>query len=129
MTQPLPRTYWCHLDFDGPARVSLEPQSMTTPYPGRAITWMRESVRDALTSLDRPTFDIAWAWLGDHRASEVAVRELRQGRSYTFTLPASTGGWTWRAYPVSVLPVIESCPKSTSPRRQLVPAHANGDPP
>ncbi|BDM67507.1 hypothetical protein HEK616_09940 [Streptomyces nigrescens] len=125
----LPRSYWCHRDFDGPGRGRLELQSMTTPYPGRAVTWMRESVRDALTGLDRPTFGIAWAWLGNHQASGAAIRELRQGRPYTFTLPAPDGHWTWSAHPVSVLPVIETCANAPSSRQQLVPAHANGDPP
>lgn len=129
MTQPLPRAYWCHRDFDGPGRDRLEPQTATTPFPGSAVTWMRESVRDALTDLDRPTFGVAWAWLGDHQASGAAIRELRQGRPYVFTLPTTEGRWTWRTYPVSVLPVIETCANSPSAREQLVPANANGDPP
>lgn len=125
----LPRTYWCHRAFDRPGRERRDPQSMTTPYPGHAITWMRESVRDALVDLDRPTFEIAWAWLGDHQASGTAVRELRQGRPCAFVLSTSDGCWTWRAYPVSVLPVVETCPNSSSVPGQLVPAHATGGPP
>lgn len=128
MTQPLSRTYWCHRDYVGPSREFLEPLSASTPYPGRAIVWMRESVREALSELDRPTFAVAWAWLGDHQAAGAAVQELRQGRPYTFTIPTAAGGWSWSAYLVSVLPVIEPCPNSARSKRQLAPVEAIGGP-
>lgn len=125
----LPRTYWCHRDFDGLGRGHCEPQDLTTTLPGHAVLWMRESVRDALAGLDRPTFGMAWAWLGDHEASAMGVRALRRGRPYTFSLPVADGRWTWRVYPLSVLPVIDSCPRAPCPHHQFAVAHANGDPP
>ncbi|NUK14045.1 hypothetical protein [Streptomyces lunaelactis] len=130
MTQLLPRTYWCHRDYDGPGREQPEPRSATTPHPGRAIDWMRESVREILPELDdRPTFALAWAWLGNHQAVKTAVQELRQGRPYTFTVPTPDGRWSWTAYPICVLPVVDSCSNAPRPKRRLTPAGANGAPP
>ncbi|MBT2366156.1 hypothetical protein J7E88_12770 [Streptomyces sp. ISL-10] len=123
------RTYGCHRDYDGPGRELLEPLSATTPFPGRAIVWMRESVREVLTELDRPTFGIAWAWLGNHQAAGAAVQELRQGRPYTFSLKTAVGRWSWSAYPVAVLTVIDSCSNSSLMIRELAPAGAIGGPP
>lgn len=121
MTQPLPRTYWCHRDYGEPGPALPEPLSETTPYPGRAIVWMRDAVREALSELDRPTFAVAWAWLGDHQGAEAAVQELRQGKPYTFSISTAAGRWSWSVYPVSLLPVIEPCANSTSLHRELTP--------
>ncbi|TXL87377.1 hypothetical protein EW053_23420 [Streptomyces sp. IB2014 016-6] len=76
---------------------------------------MRESVRAALPGLGRESFATAWAWLGDHRAAEVAVRELRCGRPYEFTLPTDAGCWTWTTRLVSVLPLRDPCLASITP--------------
>lgn len=104
----LPRTYWCHADLTGDPGPAGPPDDMTTMAPGQAIDWMRESVRSLTPRLDRPTFHRVWAWLGDHRGVDAAVRELRRGRQYAFELVTPIGTWKWTVYPVSALPVIET---------------------
>lgn len=126
MTQPLPRTYWCHAALDSPAPGSEPPIDITTEAPGQAIEWVRESVRAISPLLDRETFHIVWGWLGDHRAVRAAVVDLRRGKPYTFTVPTLTGRWTWVASPVSVLPIVNRC--SASSRRQLGPSAAIAGP-
>lgn len=78
MTQSLTSTYWCHRDYDGPGRELRDPLNNTTDYPARALVWMLESAGEVLTELDRPTFGIAWAWLGDHQTAGAAVEEPKQ---------------------------------------------------
>lgn len=129
MRQPLPRTYWCHVDYNGSLSAGRPPNDITTEAPGQAVEWVRESVRAISTSLDRETFHSVWGWLGNHRAVEAAVVELRRGKPYTFTTATSAGRWTWTAYAVSVLPAIETCCNSARRRRQLAPAGAIGGPP
>lgn len=114
----LPRTYWCHADHRVAGAGQLPPDDLTTEFPGAAVDWVRESVRAVSSSLDRETFHAVWAWLGDHRAVQAAVVELRRGKPYTFTVAGSAGRWTWTAHPVSVLPVAHTCSPNT-PNRPL----------
>ncbi|MFE7461815.1 hypothetical protein [Streptomyces sp. NPDC057554] len=107
MNSPLPRAYWCHTDTDGPAllpHLHPLPGDLVTTAPGIALTWIRESVRWLTPRLDRDTFHRAWAWLGDHRGVEAAVRTLRRGQPYAYELDTPAARWRWTAYPVSVLP-------------------------
>ncbi|GAA1919729.1 hypothetical protein [Streptantibioticus ferralitis] len=129
MTKPLPRTYWCHVDHDGPQPGDGPPHDITTDEPGQAVEWVRESVRAASVDLDRATFHRVWGWLGDHRAVQAAVVELRRGKPYTFAVPAPAGRWTWIAYPVSVLPLTDTAVNYASSLRRLAPAGAIGGPP
>lgn len=110
--KPLPRTYWCHRALTGPR---AEPHSTTLPCAALAVDWMRESVREALTSLDPPAFAHAWAWLGAHNATSAAVIELREGRLLTFTLTTSSDRWTWRVSPVAALPILDVASCATRP--------------
>lgn len=102
----LPRTYWCHTDHHGTGAEPLPPDDLVTDSPGLAVEWVRESVRGISASLDRKTFHVIWAWLGDHRAVQAAVIELRRGKPYVFALTGETAAWKWTAYPVSVLPLM-----------------------
>ncbi len=106
MNQQLPRTYWCHADYGRPVLGHRLPPGTTTDAPGQAMMWMREAVRAVSPLLDRAAFHVAWGWLGDHRALNVAVIELRRGKPYTFAVPSPVGRWTWTVCPVSVLPLI-----------------------
>lgn len=101
----LPRTYWCHVDVVPAPRELI--QDRTTTNPGEAVQWVREAVRDLSPSLDRKTFHIVWGWLGDHRAVQAAIEDLRRGQPYAFSVTASAGRWTVTAHPVFVLPVVE----------------------
>ncbi|HEY8985326.1 MAG TPA: hypothetical protein VIU15_37840 [Streptomyces sp.] len=107
--QYLPRTYWCHADYDGPEGTNRVPLGTTTTAPGQAVEWMRDGVRALIHTFDREDFEAAWGWLGDHRALDAAVADLRRGHAYDFSAPAPEGTWTWTAYPVSVLPLMEEC--------------------
>ncbi|MFD7918713.1 hypothetical protein ACFV3R_05765 [Streptomyces sp. NPDC059740] len=108
----LPRTYWCHLDRTGSGLAEVfggqccAPQGVTTPYPGQAVTWMRETARDIAFTLDREVFATVWAWLGDHRGMEEAVVALRRGRPYVFRFGGERCRWTLLTRPVSVLPTV-----------------------
>ncbi|MER6546744.1 hypothetical protein [Streptomyces sp. NPDC001250] len=111
MSQLLPRTYWCHVDHDGQQQFqNWDPADITTNAPGVAVEWVREAVRSISSTLEREAFHTVWGWLGDHGAVHAAVVELRRGRPYTFTVPSPAGRWTWTAYPVSVLPVVNAAP-------------------
>lgn len=105
----LPRSFWCHVDYVGPVVGDLTPRGALTPFPGRAITWLREAARDITPGLDRESFVVVWAWLGDHQGAGEAVRELRCARPYDFRLQAERGRWAWTAHLVTVVPVVESC--------------------
>ncbi|MEV4907055.1 hypothetical protein AB0N46_20750 [Streptomyces albidoflavus] len=127
----LPRTYWCHADHSGTGASSAVLNDIITDSPGIAVEWVRESVRAVSVALDRETFHAVWGWLGDHRAVEAAVIELRRGKPYAFTAATPATSWTWTAYPVSVLPLLSICPRTTSspPIRELATAGASGKPP
>ncbi|MGW3199229.1 hypothetical protein ACWDBD_32620 [Streptomyces sp. NPDC001118] len=129
MSTLLPRIYWCHVDHDSRQLQSCSPVDINTNTPGLAVAWVREAVRDISSTLDRETFNAVWGWLGDHAAVHAAVVELRKGKPYTFTVPSPAGRWTWTAYPVSVLPVVESCSVPAARMRQLAPAGAIGGAP
>ncbi|MFJ4689310.1 hypothetical protein [Streptomyces sp. NPDC088789] len=102
----LPRAYWCHADQVVPGSIRIPLSSLTTTAPGEAVEWVRESVRTVAPLLDREDFHSMWGWLGDHRAMDVAVVALRQGRPYAFTTATPGDGLlTWTASPVSVLPL------------------------
>lgn len=105
----LPRTYWCHADYHGQGPACAMPLSITTTAPAQAVEWMRDTARNTVFVLDREAFASVWHWLGDHRAVDAAVIELRRGYAYTYTVPTPTGYWTWTAYPVSVLPMAQRC--------------------
>ncbi|MFE0055422.1 hypothetical protein [Streptomyces sp. NPDC059003] len=125
----LPRTYWCHIDLPGHVPAAPHPQGVSTTAPGQAVEWIRESVRDLIPGLDRETFAGVWSWLGNHPAREVAIRDLRRGRPYVFTLTTDTGTWTWTAHPVSVLPLAERCVSTAVSSRQLEPVGSHSKPP
>lgn len=127
----LPRTYWCHADRHGVEPDVVPLKDVTTNSPGAAVEWVRESVREVSASLDRETFHLVWGWLGDHRAVQAAVVELRRGEPYTFAVEGRTDRWRWTAYPVSALPLVSTCPRSTSRERigELAAAGARGMPP
>lgn len=101
----LPRVYWCHADVTDSPWPPGPPADLVTQAPGQALTWMRESVRELTHRLDRPTFHLVWAWLGDHRGVEAAIRELRRGRPYGYAVVTPVGKWSWTARPVSTLSV------------------------
>lgn len=125
----LPRSFWCHVDYVDPAVDGLTPQSALTPYPGHAVTWLRESVRDIAPQLDRESFASAWAWLGDHQGVGVATYELRCGRPYGFRLQAEIHRWMWTAHLVTVLPVVDPCLVSTPPPCEFASCVAIRPPP
>ncbi|MFJ5029520.1 hypothetical protein ACIQB5_15655 [Streptomyces sp. NPDC088560] len=129
MSALLPRTYWCHVDHDGQWSQYCGLADTTTNAPALAVAWVRESVRDISSTLEREAFHAVWGWLGDHGAVHAAVVDLRKGRPYTFGVPSPAGRWTWTAYPVSVLPVVETCSVPSARLRQLAPAGAIGGPP
>ncbi|MEU4931053.1 hypothetical protein AB0G54_31890 [Streptomyces yokosukanensis] len=126
MSESLPRAYWCHVDHDGQQLQNWGPADITTDAPGLAVAWVREAVRSISSTLGRETFHAVWGWLGDHGAVHAAVVELRRGKPYTFTVPSPAGRWTWTAYPVSVLPVVESCSVPAARMRQLALVGAIG---
>lgn len=125
----LPRSFWCHADYVGPVVDNLTPKGTLTVDPGRAITWMREEARDIATGLDRGSFGVLWAWLGDHQGAGAAVHELGCARPYVFCLQAEQGSWAWTAHLVSVLPVVDSCAVSARLPRELAPSGAIRPPP
>ncbi|MCB5911059.1 hypothetical protein [Streptomyces pinistramenti] len=124
--QPLPRTYWCQRSYHGPGFERLDPQRTLTLSPGRAVVWMRDSVRGILSGLDSEALGIACAWLSDQQAAGTAVQELHQGRSVTFTLPTGDSRWNWSAYPVFALPLTSNCPNSATSDRHSVPSDVTG---
>ncbi|MFJ5734720.1 hypothetical protein [Streptomyces microflavus] len=125
----LPRSFWCHVDYVGPAVDNLTPQSVLTPFPGRAITWLREAARDIAPGLDRESFASVWAWLGDHQGAGRAVHELRCGLPYDFRIQAENCCWVWSVHIVTVLPVVDSCLVAPHRPRELVPGVAIRPPP
>jgi hypothetical protein len=102
---------------------------MSTTAPGQAVMWIRESVRDLAPALDRETFADAWSWLGNHPAVEAAIRGLRCGQPYKFTLTTGTETWTWTTRPVSLLPLAERCVTAAAHDRQLEPVGSQSKPP
>lgn len=101
----LPSLIWCHLDAQGTATRPNYSADVTVPVPSAALDWMRESVRGTAFLLDRGSFAVAWAWLGDHQGVARAVRELHRGHAFEFTLDIPAGRWTWTARPVRPLPL------------------------
>ncbi|MFI9582653.1 hypothetical protein ACIHCQ_12565 [Streptomyces sp. NPDC052236] len=106
----LTRAYWCHIDQVCEVPTTGPLDDITTTVSAQAVDWVRESVRSLTPRLDRETFDRVWAWLGNHRGAEAAIRELRRGRPYAFELATPIGRWTWTAHPVFVLPIIGTGP-------------------
>ncbi|MFE9253463.1 hypothetical protein [Streptomyces sp. NPDC007088] len=98
----LPRAYWCRREGPG------APVSGTAVAPAAAVDWMRESVRAVTPELDRDAFDLAWAWLGNHREREAAACLLRAGLPYRHSVRAGCGIWFWSVHPVRVLPLLEN---------------------
>lgn len=117
----LPRTYWCHADV---VPASVAAGGCTTTSPGAAVEWVREAVREISPALDRKSFHLVWGWLGDHRAVQAAIEDLRKGQPYVFSVTALVGHWTITAYPVSVLPVVE--PRCIPRDRSLVRSGSGG---
>ncbi|MEU0839474.1 hypothetical protein ABZ370_08380 [Streptomyces sp. NPDC005962] len=107
MTQ-LPRAYWCHADYLGPSAGRGVAEDRTTAFPGHAITWMRQAVREVTPHLEAEPFAVAWAWLGNHERAGTAVHDLRSGRPYAFEVRTPNARWKWTAHLVSVLPVVET---------------------
>ncbi|WP_199896873.1 hypothetical protein [Streptomyces niger] len=95
------------MDYTNPEGVRLKPRSETTPDPGRAVTWLRETARDIAFTLDHETFGTVWAWLGDHRGAGDVLTALRCGQPYSFRFGRGEREWTLLARPVSVLPLAE----------------------
>lgn len=58
MTQPSPRTYWCHIDHDCRRPTGGPREDITTAAPGQAVEWVRESVRAISPTLGRETFTV-----------------------------------------------------------------------
>ncbi|GGU79380.1 hypothetical protein GCM10010211_51750 [Streptomyces albospinus] len=108
MTQPTPRSYWCYRTCFRPGSDRMAAGTdLLTPYPGRAIAWIRSEVRLVFAGLANES-DRArvMAWLDDLQAAGTAVRELRTG-SYTYHLHTATGvRWLWMAHRVSGLPLL-----------------------
>ncbi|MEU2720170.1 hypothetical protein [Streptomyces smyrnaeus] len=105
----LPRTYWCHMDYTNPDGACVRLRGTTTPNPGEAVTWLRETTRDIAWALDRSIFAQVWAWLGDHPGAAAAVSELRSGRPYDFQFGLGQHQWTLLARPVSQPPLLSAC--------------------
>ena len=112
----LPISYWCHLDHPGAEPGPVPVTDFTTVLPGVAVEWVRDSVREVSASLDRETFHFVRGWLGNHRAVQAAVVELRRGQPYTFAVPVREARWTWTAYRVSVLPLVSARTKELAAR-------------
>ncbi|MEW2066174.1 hypothetical protein [Streptomyces sp. NPDC007346] len=74
------------------------------------MAWIGESVRWLTPRLGHDAFHRAWAWLGDHRGAEAAVRAMRRGQPYAYELEAPDARWRWTIYPVSVLPLHHRLP-------------------
>ncbi|MEV7423906.1 hypothetical protein [Streptomyces sp. NPDC091212] len=110
----LPRMFWGHVGFVGDSPLAEPLDDVATTAPGSAVDWVRESVRELSPTLDRQTFHFVWGWLGDHRAVDAAVLDLRRGMPYGFSLGTSIGLWTWSVYPVSVVSVIDCCPNCSA---------------
>jgi hypothetical protein len=82
---------------------------MITPYPGRALCWMRARVRALLPVLDPEARTAAVDWLDDLVMVGVAVRALREGRPHVFAIgPPGSRRW-WVVHPVITLPLIDHC--------------------
>ncbi|MEW1657933.1 hypothetical protein [Streptomyces sp. NPDC093707] len=93
---------------------------IVTPYPGRAVTWMRNEVRLVAAGMFRESDRAkAMAWLDDLTLAGAAVRELRAG-AYGFTLTTSFGTrWMWMAHRVSELPHLTVTGDHRTPTKQM----------
>ncbi|QKV95940.1 hypothetical protein HUT19_32850 [Streptomyces sp. NA02950] len=105
----LPRGYWCQVIYTEPNRSDAVVLSMTTGFPGRAITWLRTTAPNIAVDMDREAFGTVWAWLGDHQGASKAVRELHSGRPYTVGLGRSERPVWLLAHPVPCLPLASTC--------------------
>lgn len=119
MTTPLPRAYWCHVNYTGSSNEPTTPAGYTTEFPGRALSWVRKSVRDMEPVLERAPFEAARARLGDHQGTSEAIRDLRTGTPYEFELNTSTDHWRWTAHLVSVLPLVGNCTDRACPTEEM----------
>ncbi|MFJ9617852.1 hypothetical protein [Streptomyces noursei] len=84
-------------------------RDIVTPYPGRAIAWIRHEVRLVYAGLSHETDRIkAETWLDDLAAAGAAVCELRSGSgSYGFQLITEWGvRWMWAGHSVSRLTAL-----------------------
>ncbi|MFI7243376.1 hypothetical protein [Streptomyces qinglanensis] len=100
------------MDYTNPDGALVHLRGTTTPDPGQAVTWLRETTRDIAWLLDRSVFAQVWAWLGDHPGASAAVSELRSGRPYDFQFGLGRHHWTIVARPVSQLPLLAACPRT-----------------
>ncbi|AJC58577.1 hypothetical protein [Streptomyces sp. 769] len=79
------------------------------PYPGRAISWIRQEVRLVAAGLaDEADRAKATTWLDDLITAGVAVRELRSGSgSYAFQLITARGArWIWAGHDAARLSAL-----------------------
>ncbi|QKV90415.1 hypothetical protein HUT19_40935 [Streptomyces sp. NA02950] len=111
----MPRGYWCQVIYTEPGQRDAVALSTTTGFPGRTITWLRTNVRNIAVNLDRDSFGIVWAWLGDHQGAGAAVHNLHKDIPYTARLGSNERPVWLIVHPVSCLDLVDTCTGS-SPR-------------
>ncbi|MEU7640924.1 hypothetical protein AB0C11_33485 [Streptomyces sp. NPDC039016] len=112
MNQPIPDGYWCYMVCFRPGSDRMAAGTdIVTPYPGRAIAWMRQQVRLVAVGLaDEADRVKAKTWLDNLRTAGAAVRELQSGSgSYGFQLTTAWGvRWMWVGHSVSRLSALST---------------------
>ena len=96
-------TYLCIQGYFSPGPTCMaEGANIGTNFAGRAITWIRHSVRSVAAHLDdQRARSTAAEWLDDLVSAGVAAEELRRG-GYAYELHTETEGrWVWLATRVS----------------------------
>lgn len=102
--------FWCHFEQEAPVFSPLQVADRNVaPTPEAAVHWVRQSVRETSSSLDRAAFHRVWEWLGDHRAVQAGVAALHHGEPYGFAVEALGGRRTWTVHRVRELQLASPC--------------------